>query len=231
MRPVDKGTSPYTSIKDYADALPYLENRIGIYCSYCELPLRHTPHVEHKESKNSGGALTNWDNLLLACVYCNSRKLEQIKVGHANLCIWPDKNNTFLAYNYENGMPVLNDTYLSTLDQNIYDKAKKLFDIIVLDNIPSNPKDKDRRWKHRLETLGIAKESLHDWVILKETEYKDLSINNIRRCAVSSGFFSVWMTVFRNEVEIKNLIIEVFMGTAKDCFDANGNPLRRSSII
>ena len=35
MRPVNKGTSPYTSIQEYRDALPYLEERIGIYCSYC----------------------------------------------------------------------------------------------------------------------------------------------------------------------------------------------------
>ena len=28
MRPVNKGTSPYTPIQEYRDALPYLESRI-----------------------------------------------------------------------------------------------------------------------------------------------------------------------------------------------------------
>jgi len=35
MRPVNKGLSPYESIGEYSEALPYLEDRIGIYCSYC----------------------------------------------------------------------------------------------------------------------------------------------------------------------------------------------------
>ncbi|MFZ3172180.1 MAG: HNH endonuclease signature motif containing protein [Carboxydocellales bacterium] len=231
MRPVDKGASPYDRINHYTDAQPYLENRIGIYCSYCELPLRHTPHVEHKESKNSGGALTDWKNLLFSCVYCNSRKLEKIKAGQANLCIWPDNDNTFMAYNYENGMPTLNDSYLSQLGQATYDKAKKLFDIVMLDNVPSNPKDKDRRWKNRVEAYSIAKDLLSDWIVMKETEYKDKTIKSIKNNAIYSGFFSVWMTVFKDEVEIKNKLIDVFIGAAKNCFDANGNPIRRNGGI
>ena len=37
MRPVDKGESPYNTIKKYQDALPYLGEKIGYYCSYCEI--------------------------------------------------------------------------------------------------------------------------------------------------------------------------------------------------
>lgn len=75
MRPVDKGDCPYISIITYSDAFPYLDKQIGGYCSYCEMPILNAPAVEHKESKNSGGARTDWNNLLLSCVYCNSRKL------------------------------------------------------------------------------------------------------------------------------------------------------------
>ena len=75
MRPVNKGESPYQFIKDYKDAQSFLENRIGIYCSYCEMPIINAPEVEHIVSKTNGGDKTKWENLLLGCKYCNSRKL------------------------------------------------------------------------------------------------------------------------------------------------------------
>lgn len=231
MRPVDKGDSPYDSISHYSEALSYLEAKIGIYCSYCEMPIKNAPHVEHKESKNSGGALIDWKNLLLSCVYCNSRKLEQIKSGQANSCIWPDSDNTFLAYSYENGMPSLNDMYLMSLGQLIYDKAKKLFDIVVLDNMPLNPKDKDRRWKHRMEAFGIASDLYKDWIEVKNTAYKHKTIQSIKYNANNSGFFSIWMMVFKNEVEIKNTLIQAFTGTARCCYDTDCNPINRHTGI
>ena len=52
MRPVNKGTSPYTPIQEYRDALPYLESRIGIYCSYCGAIIDHAPEIEHVVSKS-----------------------------------------------------------------------------------------------------------------------------------------------------------------------------------
>lgn len=51
MRPVNKGKSPYQKINDYSEALPYLEKRLGGYCSYCEFPIKHVPEVEHIASK------------------------------------------------------------------------------------------------------------------------------------------------------------------------------------
>ncbi|SFR87673.1 HNH endonuclease signature motif containing protein [Anaeromicropila populeti] len=88
MRPVNKGKSPYTSIGDYHDAEPFLGSTIGYFCSYCEFPIIHVPEVEHKESKNSGGALTDWDNLLFGCKYCNARKKEKVKKGEHDKWIW-----------------------------------------------------------------------------------------------------------------------------------------------
>ena len=56
-------------------ALPYLEARLGSYCSYCGMKLDNAPEVEHVASKSTDPALiTNWDNLLLACKACNPRK-------------------------------------------------------------------------------------------------------------------------------------------------------------
>ena len=42
-------------------------------------------------------------------------------------------------------------------------------------------------------------------------------------------YFSIWMTVFADDVEMKRMIIEKFIGTASDCFDKDGNPVPRNN--
>lgn len=74
MRPVDKGEEPKEKYAKYQDAEKLLEQRIGAYCSFCELPIVHVPEVEHREAKAAGGDLLAWKNLLLSCKYCNTRK-------------------------------------------------------------------------------------------------------------------------------------------------------------
>ena len=98
MRPVNKGKSPYQKINDYSEALPYLEKRLGGYCSYCEFPIKHVPEVEHIASKANGGDRTDWNNLLLGCKYCNTRKGKKTSLEDVDEYIWPDRDNTALAY-------------------------------------------------------------------------------------------------------------------------------------
>lgn len=95
---VNKGTSPYTPIQEYRDALPYLESLLGIYCSYCGAIIDHAPEIEHVVSKSKGGDKTEWKNLLLACKYCNTRKSNKTTSENKNDYLWPDENNTELAY-------------------------------------------------------------------------------------------------------------------------------------
>ena len=105
MRPINKGTSPYREISNYSEALPYLERRIGVYCSYCEFRIDHVPEVEHISSKSKGGDRTDWNNLLLACKYCNSRKSKKTSADDIEEYLWPDTDNTAIAFSYENGIP------------------------------------------------------------------------------------------------------------------------------
>ena len=84
MRPVDKGEAPDKAFKKYPEAEPYLEERLGAYCSYCEFPIQHVPEVEHKEAKGAGGAVLDWENLLLSCKYCNTRKSKVVAAGGKN---------------------------------------------------------------------------------------------------------------------------------------------------
>lgn len=81
MRPVDKGKAPDAEFEKYQDAEPYLEERLGPYCSFCEYPIHHVPEVEHRESKARGGEELDWDNLLLSCKYCNTRKGKLVGKG------------------------------------------------------------------------------------------------------------------------------------------------------
>ncbi|MCI8856627.1 MAG: HNH endonuclease [Clostridiaceae bacterium] len=90
MRPINKGVSPYKKIPNYSDALPFLEKCIGLYCSYCEFRIDRVPEVEHIISKSEGGDKTAWDNLLLGCKYCNSRKSKKITQHNKDEYLWPD---------------------------------------------------------------------------------------------------------------------------------------------
>jgi hypothetical protein len=64
-----------TGESDYTYWRPHLVGRLGEYCSYCEIPLGVNLAVEHKQPKaDSKVDAGDWDNLLLACTNCNSRK-------------------------------------------------------------------------------------------------------------------------------------------------------------
>ncbi len=202
MRPVDKGASPYIKITHYQDAEPYLEKKLGRYCSFCEMRINNHLAVEHKESKNSGGALTDWNNLLLSCSYCNSRKLGKVKKGENEKWLWPDQDNTFLAFTYENAIPKVNENYLKSVSMEVYEKAKTVFEDLALDYFPNNTECKtkkkyvDKRWMTRFEALSVAQLAKKTWDVCKDLDIKWLQLENIIVQAKGCGFFSVWMLVF-----------------------------------
>ena len=222
MRPIDKGESPYSKINDYHEAEPYLSDRIGRYCSFCEMPIFHVPEIEHREGKASGGDLTDWRNLLYGCKYCNTRKSQKIKLGEADKWIWPDKDNTFLAFTYADGKPNVNESYLKSLGVNVLEKAQGLYDGVGLGHYPRNSSDKDKRWQGRMAALSIAEESRRVWLKMKDSEFKEDELKQIITLAKQTGFFSIWMMIFQEDTEVKCELIKAFPGTAKNCFDLNG---------
>ena len=236
MRPVDKGPSPYVNITDYHEAEPFLSDTIGRYCSFCEMNISHVPEVEHKEGKNSGGALTDWNNLLYGCKYCNTRKAQKIKKGDLGKWIWPDRDNTFLAYTYEGGLPKINEEYFNTLDnEEVYKKASTLFKDIALDYKPEGSEVKgkklkelkDKRWENRVNALGSAESAKKTWLKVQQSKWKEDELIQIEIMAKATGFFSVWMMVFKDEPEVRKRLIACFPGTAQCCFDLDGNPVIR----
>lgn len=52
--------------------------------------------------------------------------------------------------------------------------------------------------------------------------------NQIIDTATSTGFWSVWMTVFQDDIDMRQRLIKAFQGTSPDCFDTNTQALSRS---
>ena len=180
MRPVDKGDAPKVTFSQYQEAQPYLEERLGKYCSFCEFSIKHVPEVEHKEAKSQGGDEFKWENLLLSCKYCNTRKGIIVKAGDKEKYLWPDEDDTFHCFTYDNGMPKLNEDYLNKQTSDIKERAENIFNLVKLANVPTG-KEKDRRFAERNEAFNTALISKSSWqrrTILFLEEWKILHNKN-----------------------------------------------------
>ena len=201
MRPVDKGPCPYEAISKYQEAKDFLLQRIGEYCSYCEMQLSSGLAVEHVQPKSRHhDKECEWENLLLACFQCNSTKgYTDINDNNINNYLWPDIHNTFLALQYsEAGVVSVN----SSLNPDIQAKAQRLISLVGLDKTPDAVHDNsDKRWIKRKEAWEKAK-------IAKERIQKcncEEMRSQVADTAEACGFFSIWMTVFSNDADMKTI--------------------------
>lgn len=213
MRPVNKGEAPDKVFKKYQEAEPYLKERLGAYCSFCEFPINHVPEVEHKEAKGRGGEELMWGNLLLSCKYCNTRKGTIVAKGDKGKYLWPDEDDTFHTFAYDTDIPRLNEEYLKSQKTDVKEKAENLFKLLKLDNVPITPEVKDRRYATRNEARNYALSSKNGWDKVKESSQRQVYLEQIEMLAKSSGFFSVWMHVFRDDMEVKTMLLRAFKGT------------------
>lgn len=216
MRPVDKGEAPDKEFSRYQEIESYLEERLGAYCSFCEMSVNHVPEVEHKEAKAKGGTETAWENLLLSCKYCNTRKSTIVAKGDKEKYLWPDEDDTFHAFLYDADIPKLNEGYLQSQGNEIKEKAERLFRLVQLDNIPITPAVKDRRYNLRNESRNYALESKKGWNAVKKSSERQVYLQQIEMLAKASGFFSVWMNVFKDDMEVKQMLVAAFKGTKKE---------------
>ena len=221
MRPIERGDTPQDKdgnpkvFAKYANARPYLIGRIGEYCSYCEMHLDASLAVEHvKPKKHHPGLALEWSNFLLGCTNCNSIKTDT----DVNLddYYWPDQDNTARAIKYLSGGRVqVNSEVLNAEEQK---RAERTIKLTGLDRKPgNNPTASNRRWNNRREAWDIAIESLQD---LETANYPAMR-RQIVRTAQAKGFWSVWMTVFKNDADMLERFIQAFPGTCRACFDAD----------
>ncbi|MBB1417235.1 HNH endonuclease [Pseudoalteromonas sp. SG44-1] len=223
MRPVKKGSSPIVGdFNKYEDAKPELVSRLGIYCSYCERKISTLLAVEHIEPKDGAHGQPHlsrsWSNFLLACTNCNSCKSSK-KVNFKRL-MFPDRDNTYYAFDYELDGSVKYSTRL-TARQKVM--ARNTLKLTGLDKPLQEFKDEndeqvalDRR-AQRMEAFGTAQAALN---------YLDADSDNpnmravIANLAIQTGFFSIWMKVFDAYPDMKVQFIQDFKGTeGSGCFD------------
>lgn len=217
MRPVKKAIS-LKRYKEYQDAQQDLIQKLGEYCSYCERWIASAIHVEHKLPKEEYPTHKNsWGNFLLSCPNCNSAK------GHGQITLddylWPDKDDTFSAFVYDGEgrvypNPNVTDTGMIQKIKNAWKLSglNKHFDISFPEM--EKPTNKDNRWLHRREEWQKADRAKRNLDLNNTLEAKA----NIIDLAKARGMFSIWMTVFKDNSEVRKLIIEAFPSTNTEVF-------------
>lgn len=96
------------------------------------------------------------------------------------------------------------------------EKADNLFKLLKLDNVPITPKDKDRRYLSRNEARSCAMENKEGLAKMDSPSTRKEYLESIKRLAKAVGFFSVWMEVFKDDEEVKKILISAFKGTKEE---------------
>ncbi|MCX7110249.1 MAG: HNH endonuclease [Proteobacteria bacterium] len=228
MRPVKRGASPQTgNFADYAEAKPYLISRLGSYCSYCERRINTHLAVEHIQPKSLDTYKHlegNWNNFLLACGICNPTK----GVKNVNLAeiLLPDRDNTFFSFKYTPDGKV-------QPTEGISDKlAKKAADTLALTGLDKAINEVFNE-NGKLIAIDRVSQRMQEWLLAEDTKAdinKDPTNQALLKSAVNivlaTGLFSIWMTVFQDDTDMLNRLIDAFPGTrASGCFDAKGKTI------
>lgn len=225
MRPVDKGQD-LGEFEPYKNAQQPLIDQLGEYCNYCERWIASGIHVEHKLPQyNYPEHKFSWRNFLLACNNCNPSK------GHGQLeisdYVWPDYDNTFLAFIYDaEGRVLPNISHTLLINQ----KIANTWQLLGFNKHPDlytqghkKPSIKDKRWLHRQQAWQKAARR-KDQLQSNDTPQRRMEIVEM---AIERGFWSIWMTVFEDDADMRQRLIDSFSGTCTTCFDDNTQPIQR----
>ena len=203
----------------YANARRDLINNFGGYCSYCEMKLDASLAVEHVQPKSIHQGLTlEWSNFLLGCTNCNSIKSDEDPGIGA--CTWPDKDNTALDYAYSEGGIVKVANGLSADKKAL---AKETMKLVGLNRKSDTARASDRRWLNRKEAWDKAERAKSRLELLNHEPMRQ----QIVETCVAGGYWSVWMTVFADDADMRQRFIDAMPGTAKNCFDEDVQAITR----
>ncbi len=229
MRPIRRGEPQIRkSFINYKDARDDLIINIGSFCSYCERPITSSWEIEHVQPKSltEYSHLTNeWTNFLFACKTCNAIKSNKNVIPDTLLL--PDRDNTFLAFRYiHDGMVSLNDD----LQDELKIKASNTLNLMGLDRYEKDIKNPEtgetvvnNRRSQRMVAWLQAIEALED---LLNAPNSHTFRKTVIYLAKTTGFFSIWMNVFKDDLEMRNLLINAFEGTrASGCFNEHGEAI------
>lgn len=233
MKPVAKGAAP-KRFSSYQEAKPHLIERLGSHCSYCEVPgappmldVEHIyPKAAHPSRENS------WDNFLIACPSCNSKKNVHLGSGRQRALnkrfLWPHLDNTARAFRYYADGRVAPAASLSGAVQTL---ANATIDMVGIMTSPAKARAYD--------ALSIAYSGTS---IRKEMWRQALDIRNdylvnpqpararmYARLAARCGHFSIWMEVFYDRPEFRHELISAFNADPQ-CFDRNSQPVAKGQV-
>lgn len=224
MRPVERGPRPTDKagtavvIEKYNHARPHLIDRLGEYCSFCEMQLGSGLAVEHIRHKDGNPDLEcQWSNFLLACPSCNSTKGTKIDTqADVDQRLWPHSDRTFDAFVYlTDGVVRLAEI----ADPVVRAKAEALEEMVGLCKRPGaglTPeqllRDSDRRWRKRRQAWQAAEDARDDLRAHDTSAMRQRILAQARE----TGFWSVWMTVFADDPAMTRALCErdTFKGTA-----------------
>jgi len=229
MRPVNRGEIPkkedgtkkvYTS---YSQAKDDLRDRLGSFCSYCEMNIENQPDIEHVSPKSKNPDLEKeWSNFLLACKPCNIIKdnNNDTRDGY----VFPDTDNTSFLYEYSiNGVKVKDN-----LDEDIKKLATATLDLVQLDRKTDTSNRIDDRARARNNSWDKAQMALGDFLeLLSTTQNKDRLVNLTANTC--NGFFSMWIQIFKDYPEVKKAILKNVAGSDLSCYDSNIIPIEQIS--
>ena len=213
MRPLYRGPAPTRTTgrgqqvqqsEEYGFFRKSLVQRLGEYCSYCEVPLGASLAVEHIVSKGAVALLeVTWDNFVLACTNCNSTKGSQVDIDNVGDYYFASDTsiNTFQKFRYQlvNGAVIVAPAVAND---------RRAVNTIALTQLNrqrvDDSKASDRRLANRTNTWMIATELSQRLAPYYRqpggTANADPAVqllkDQIKAVAVAHGFWSVWMTVF-----------------------------------
>lgn len=223
MRPVSKGSAPRV-FNSYRDARHDLAERIGYYCSYCEMATWNMIEVEHVYPINNGGDELEWSNFLLSCRYCNSVKSNDNL--DRNDYIWPDRDNSDLVFDYDEVSIISPKPGILV---NINQAAGRTINLMGLNRtpgLPNLPTEADTRWRSRFEAWDKANKSLARWRVRPSIEMAEQIAES-----ATVGHYSIWCTVFKDEAQVLTKIRRAYKGTYYECDEGGIRIVRNGGVI
>jgi hypothetical protein len=257
MRPVYRGYLPAREtergpqyifvVKEYGFYRKALIQRIGAYCSFCEVPMGANLAIEHIVAKKYRADLQeNWDNFVLACVNCNSTKGTKVAdTDDLPDYYWPTDTTIqgldfFGLFTYgKSGTHGDDNVYVSPANP----RDQRAIDTIALTQLNrvrvADPKVSDRRVFNRTATWNRASTMATTlagyYAALGAAANADPAVimykRQIKMAAISSGFWSVWVTVFNQQTFVDDdtrnaliceLFVQAFPGTNYPISPATG---------
>jgi uncharacterized protein (TIGR02646 family) len=233
MKPVDKGKSP-GAFADYGEAKPELVARLGKSCSYCEAfgePAGlDVEHIYPKDPHPTRAKI--WDNFLLSCKSCNSKKAAYLGNGKQRglneRYLWPHLDNTMRALRY------LKDGRVAPAPR-VSPAVRKLAEAtIAMVGSLSSPAAAKSYEKMAIAYSGVSlREEI--WAMVEGFKNDYLADPTAARAhlfakgAVRQGYFSIWMAVFKDRPEFRRELIKEFKADP-NCFDGATRPVRKGRV-